>query len=168
MLIFALSNKNIKVMKRLIIIFALLITTIINAAAQKVNIECNIYNVNKKEGQWRKLWRLDDPDGGYVFLYASKHPEEIKGTPGVLLIKDCHTDNYWAYDIECPECKNRGLKKRIIMGTNLVAECNHCGSEWQNIHMGSSGQTNRSGKFSLKTYKAECDNGVTVHISNWF
>ena len=130
-----------------------------DASAQKVDFRCNIHTVNRQEGQWRELWRLDDEDGGYVLIYKSAHPDEPVGKLGLLLVRDCFNldeeePNFCAYDLECPACAYKGVESQIKMKTNLVAECPKCRAEWQNIHMGSTGQTNRMGKYHLQAYRA--------------
>jgi hypothetical protein len=52
------------------------------------------------------------------------------------------------------------------MQTKIVARCDSCNSEWQNIHMGSAGQTNQEGKFWLICYKTELA-GDILTIENY-
>lgn len=154
-------------MRRLMIIISMLVITM-TALAQKVDFKCNVHTVNKQEGQWRKLWRLDDPDGGYVIIRKAKHPNEHVGILGILLYKDSFTSDFWAYELQCPVCKDRGVQSEIGMRTNIVCECRTCKSEWQNIHMGSACRTNQNGGYYLKVYNAESDDGELVRVTNWF
>ena len=113
----------------------------------KVNFKCNIHTINKEEGQPKDP--IDDEYGGYVIIYKSRHPDEQVGRMGLLIIRDCHSlddenPNYWAYDLECPRCR----------------------AEWQNIHMGSAGQTNGIGKYWLIAYKTVLQ-GDILTICNW-
>lgn len=132
----------------------------------KVSFKCNVHTINKTEGQ-TKCEPLDDEYGGYCLILKSKHPKAQVGHMGLLLLRDSFTGNYWAYDLLCPTCYSKGYKRAIYMETKIVARCDACNSEWQNIHMGSSGQTNQQGKFSLITYPTELE-GDILYVNNWF
>lgn len=132
----------------------------------KVLFKCNIHTINKTEGQTKDS-PLDDEYGGYCLIFKSKHQREQVGHMGLLLLRDSFTGNYWAYDLLCPTCFSKGYKRAIYMETKLVARCDACNSEWQNIHMGSSGQTNQQGKFSLIAYKTELE-GDILFVTNYF
>ena len=164
--IFALSNKTNEVMKRLMIITAMVLTSILGAQAQYVEYECNIHTINKEEGQWRGDFRLDDPCGGYVIIHKSKHPNEYVGRMGLLIYKDSHSGKFWCFDTECPKCADNGVKSEIKMKSNLVAGCLKCHAEWQNIHMGQAGQTNQMGEYWLKMYRVT-KVGDIVKIRNY-
>ena len=118
----------------------------------KVSFKCNIHTINKVEGQ-TECEPLDDEFGGYCIIEKSKHKNEQVGHMGLVLLKDPHSGNIWAYDLLCPTCSAKGAKRAIYMQTKIVARCGVCNSEWQNIHMGSAGQTNQEGKFWLICYK---------------
>ena len=132
----------------------------------KVSFKCNVHTINKTEGQ-TKCEPLDDEYGGYCLILKSKHTKAQVGHMGLLLLRDSFTGNFWAYDLMCPTCYSKGYKRAIYMETKLVARCDACKSEWQNIHMGSSGQTNQQGRFSLITYQTELE-GDVLYISNYF
>ena len=53
------------------------------------------------------------------------------------------------------------------MQTKIVARCDICNSEWQNIHMGSAGQTNQEGKYWLLCYDTELE-GDSLYVKNYF
>lgn len=160
-------------MKKIVFTLVMLLASVswVSAQVQRVNFECNIHTVNKEEGQWRKLWRLDDKDGGYVLIHKSAHPDEQVGKKGLLIIRDCFNmdedePKYWAFDLECPACAYKGVESEIKMVTNLVAECPTCRAEWQNVIHGSAGQTNRMGKYWLKAYRATLV-GDIVRVRNY-
>ena len=122
----------------------------------KVSFKCNVHTINKTEGQ-TKCEPLDDEYGGYCLILKSKHQKEQVGHMGLLLLRDSFTGNYWAYDLMCPTCINGQYTWRPRLWH----------AEWQNIHMGSSGQTNQQGRFSLITYQTELE-GDVLYISNYF
>lgn len=130
----------------------------------KVSFECNIHTINKVEGQ-TNCAQLDDEFGGYCIIEKAKHKEEAVGHMGLLLLKDSFSGKIWAYDLLCPTCYNKGEKRAIRMQTILVARCEYCNSEWQNIHMGAAGQTNQEGKYWLIAYKTEV-NGDILTVKN--
>ena len=159
-------------MKRIINILRTVVTLLLLSPAlsyaaepERVSFNCNIHTINEQEGQWRKLWRLDDDFGGYVVIRKSRHPHEKVGRLGLILYKDSHSGHFWAFDIECPCCKDRGVTSEVQMETNIVVRCPVCGSEWQNIHMGSTVQTNRQGIYHLKAYHAAL-RGDTLYVSD--
>ena len=131
----------------------------------QVNFQCNIHTINKTEGQ-QTAWPLDGEYGGYCIIWKSKHKNEQVGHMGLVLLKDPHSGNIWAYDLLCPTCATNGVKRSIYMQTKIVARCDFCNSEWQNIHMGSAGQTNQEGKFWLICYKAELNRDMLT-IENY-
>lgn len=131
----------------------------------KVSFKCNIHNINKVEGQ-TKCAPLDDKFGGYCIIEKSKHKGESVGHMGLLLLRDSFTGRIWAYDLLCPTCYNKGQKNCIRMQTLIVARCEKCNSEWQNIHMGSAGQTNQEGKYWLIAYKTELNEDF-LYITNY-
>ena len=156
--------------KRIVILTSLYLMSMNSIATEpipaKVSFKCNIHTINKTEGQ-TECEPLDDEYGGYCLILKSKHQKEQVGHMGLLLLRDSFTGNIWAYDLLCPTCYSKGYKRAIYMDTKIVACCDACNSEWQNIHMGSSGQTNQQGKFSLITYQTELE-GDTLYINNWF
>ena len=156
--------------KRIVFLISLYLISMNSIATEpipgKVSFKCNIHTINKAEGQTKDS-PLDDEYGGYCLIIKSKHPKEKVGHMGLLLLRDSFTGNYWAYDLLCPTCYSKGYKRAIYMETKIVARCDACNSEWQNIHMGSSGQTNQQGKFSLITYQTELE-GDVLYISNYF
>jgi len=113
----------------------------------KVSFKCNIHTINKVEGQ-TGCEKLDDEFGGYCVIEKSKHKNEQVGHMGLVLLKDPHSGNIWAYDLLCPTCATKGVKRSIFMQTKIVARCDSCNSEWQNIHMGSSGKKINKENFS--------------------
>ena len=127
----------------------------------KVNFKCNIHTINKVEGQ-TKCAPLDDKFGGYCIIEKSKHKGEAVGHMGLLLLKDSFSGKIWAYDLLCPTCYTKGEKRAIRMQTIIVARCEYCNSEWQNIHMGAAGQTNQEGKYWLIAYKTKVDGDILI------
>ena len=132
----------------------------------KVNFTCNIHTINKVEGQ-TECEPLDDVFGGYCIIEKSKHKNEQVGHMGLVLLKDPHSGNIWTYDLLCPNCAAKGAKRSIYMQTKIVARCDSCNSEWQNVHIGSAGQTNQEGKFWLICYDTELK-GDSLYVSNMF
>ena len=116
----------------------------------EVSFKCNIHTINKVEGQ-TKCAPLDDEFGGYCIIEKAKHKGEAVGHMGI-----------WAYDLLCPTCYDKGKKRAIGMQTILVARCEYCNSEWQNIHMGAAGQTNQEGKYWLIAYKTKVDGDILI------
>ena len=149
----------------LVIIILLCVGRLFAIEPAKVRFQCNIHTINKTEGQTH-FRSLDDEFGGCCLIEKSKHKNEQVGYMGLLLIKDSFSGNIWAYDLLCPTCEEKGVMRAIRMQTEIVARCEVCHSEWQNIHMGSAGQTNDEGKFWLICYKTELI-GDTLIISNW-
>lgn len=131
----------------------------------KVSFKCNIHTINKVEGQ-TKCAPLDDEFGGYCIIEKAKHKGEAVGHMGLLLLKDSFSGIIWAYDLLCPTCYDKGKNRAIRMQTILVARCENCNSEWQNIHMGSAGQTNQEGKHWLIAYKTELKED-SLYITNY-
>lgn len=132
----------------------------------KVSFKCNVHTINKTEGQ-TKCEPLDDEYGGYCLILKSKHQKEQVGHMGLVLLRDPHSGNIWTYDLLCPNCAAKGAKRSIYMLTKIVARCDSCNSEWQNVHMGSAGQTNQEGKFWLICYDTELK-GDSLYVSNIF
>ena len=127
----------------------------------EVSFKCNIHTINKVEGQ-TKCAPLDDEFGGYCIIEKAKHKGEAVGHMGLLLLKDSFSGIIWAYDLLCPTCYDKGKKRAIGMQTILVARCEYCNSEWQNIHMGAAGQTNHEGKYWLIAYKTKVDGDILI------
>ena len=159
-------KNSIKRIRELLLSLLLLFPTLLFAIEPaKVSFKCNIHTINKVEGQPKDP--LDDEYGGYCIIAKSKHRSEQVGHMGLILLKDSFTGNIWAYDLLCPTCyAKEGIKRAIRMQTIIVARCEACNSEWQNIHMGSAGQTNQEGKYWLTTYKTELK-GDILYVSNW-
>ncbi len=149
------------------ILFALLsfVTSASAIEPAKVNFKCNIHTINKVEGQ-TNCAQLDDKFGGYCLIFKSKHQNEQVGHMGLLLLRDSFTGSFWAYDLLCPTCYSKGHKNCIRMQTVIVARCEKCNSEWQNIHMGAAGQTNQEGKHWLIAYKTELKDDI-LYVTNW-
>ena len=131
----------------------------------KVSFRCNIHTINKVEGQ-TNCAQLDDKFGGYCLIFKSKHQNEQVGHMGLLLLRDSFTGGFWAYDLLCPTCYSKGQKNCIRMQTVIVARCEKCNSEWQNIHMGAAGQTNQEGTHWLIAYKTDLKED-TLYITNY-
>ena len=159
-------KNSIKRIRELLLSLLLLFPTLLFAIEPaKVSFKCNIHTINKVEGQPKDP--LDDEHGGYCIIDKSKHKSEQVGHMGLILLKDSFTGNIWAYDLLCPSCyAKEGIKRAIRMQTIIVARCETCNSEWQNIHMGSAEQTNQEAKYWLTTYKTELK-GDILYVSNW-
>ena len=153
-------------MRLLLALFLLLAAPSSAIEPAKVNFKCNIHTINKVEGQ-TNCEQLDDEFGGYCLIYKSKHQNEQVGHMGLLLLRDSFTGGFLAYDLLCPTCYSKGQKNCIRMQTVIVARCEKCNSEWQNIHMGAAGQTNQEGKFWLTTYKTELKDDI-LYVTNWY
>lgn len=149
------------------LLFALILQTHSYAIEPtKVSFKCNIHTINKVEGQTNYA-PLDDEFGGYCIIEKAKHKGEAVGHMGLLLLKDSFSGNIWAYDLLCPTCYSKEEKRAIRMQSILVARCEYCNSEWQNIHMGVAGQTNQEGKFWLIAYKTELKED-SLYITNYY
>lgn len=144
-------------MRLLLALFLLLAAPSYAIEPAKVNFRCNIHTINKVEGQ-TNCAQLDDKFGGYCLIYKSKHQNEQVGHMGLLLLRDSFTGGFWAYA--------KGHKNCIRMQTVIVARCEKCNSEWQNIHMGAAGQTNQEGKHWLIAYKTELNSDI-LEIKNY-
>ena len=131
----------------------------------KVNFKCSIHTVNKVEGQ-NNCDPLDDEFGGYCIIDKSKHKNERVGHMGLVLLRDPHSGNIWTYDLMCPTCAAKGSKRAIYMQTKIVARCDSCNSEWQNIHMGSAVQTNQEGQYWLICYDTVLDGNILLIKNN--
>jgi len=150
----------------LAIVAVILPSLLFSIEPAKVSFKCNIHTINKVENQFKDS--LDDEYGGYCIIDKSKHKSEQVGHMGLILLKDSFTGNIWAYDLLCPTCYSKeGIKRAIRMQTIIVARCEACNSEWQNIHMGSAGQTNQEGKYWLTTYRTDLK-GDILYVSNWY
>ena len=144
----------------------LLLPVLCNATElERVNFKCNIHTVNKLEGQ-TECEPLDDEVGGYCIIEKSKYKNEQIGHIGLILLRDPHSGNIWAYDLLCPTCAAKGAKRAIYMQTKIVARCDSCNSEWQNIHMGSAVQTNQEGKYWLICYDTVLDGNILLIKNN--
>ena len=83
----------------------------------KVSFKCNIHTINKVEGQ-TECEPLDDEFGGYCIIEKSKHKNEQVGHMGLVLLKDPHSGNIWAYDLLCPTCATKGEHPHGVCRTN--------------------------------------------------
>ena len=119
-----------KVQELLLLLLLLFPSLLFAIEPAKVNFKCNIHTINKVEGQ-TNCDPLDDEFGGYCIIEKSKHKNEQVGHMGLVLLKDPHSGNIWAYDLLCPTCYVKGTKRSIYMQTKIVARCNACNSEWQ-------------------------------------
>lgn len=140
-------------MKKLVLFLSLVLFSILSSA-QTV---CVIQNVNTINRQMKMMNTVPVTEqGGCVYIYKSMC--RIKSTGGLLIYHHVFMDEYYAYERYCPECLAHGIKSLIVIQNlkcPLIARCNHCGSIFQNISQGSGQQTNRSGKYWLKTYPVE-------------
>ena len=149
-----------------VFLFMLLLPVLCNATElERINFKCNIHTVNKLEGQ-TECEPLDDEFGGYCIIEKSKYKNEQIGHIGLILLRDPHSGNIWAYDLLCPTCATKGVKSSIYLQTKIVARCDSCNSEWQNIHMGSAGLTNQEGKLWLICYDTELKED-SLYISSY-
>ena len=53
-----------------------------------VKFKCNLKTINVQEGDKRTKWTLNDPDGGWCYIYKTKHPKELVGHNGLLIYKN--------------------------------------------------------------------------------
>ena len=94
-------------MKRVLVI-AFIAHIVFSAFAIKpilVKFKCNLKTINVQEGDKRIRWTLNDPDGGWCYIYKTKHPKELVGHNGLLIYKNPYTGEYKVYDLKCPMCE---------------------------------------------------------------
>ena len=141
-------------------ILTVLMTTIAIAQVQwsenKVSYSCDIATVAAKYNQTAHDVARQ---GGWVIIPAS----DVKSngtTKGLLIYHHVFRDEYFAYDLECPHCKENGVVSKVYMKTNITCRCK-CGAEFQNISQGSNQQTNMTneGLFWLVQYNTLVRNG---------
>ena len=114
---------------------------------KKVRFVCD---VSKVAAQFNQTKTNVYEQGGYVFIPANKYKNT--GSKGLLIFHDEFQDEYYAFDQECQQCVHDGNKGHIYMKTEVTCRCSICGSEFQNISIGSAQQTNKSGNYWLVQY----------------
>ena len=147
-------------MKRIIISIIAIIIASVSASAQSVNwrdiimsratphlwAEFNINTVNKIYDR-TAAYPLSETNG-YCVIKNCKNTRM-----GLLLYHDALDENaFYAYDLECPRCKDHGVKHAIHMVTYLIARCERCHSEYSGISNGAGTQVNKEQRYSLITY----------------
>ena len=134
-------------MKRLISILVVILLSVVNVTAQEVWFECDVTKVSTQFNQ--KRTELSE-EGGYVIIPANKYKN--RGSKGLLIYHYIFGNEYFAFEIECQECKHFGKHSTVHMKTNILCRCETCSSEFQNVSHGSAQQTNGTGEFWLKQY----------------
>lgn len=131
-------------MKKILLAFVLYIQTV-TAFSQSVYYECNIQTINKQLKQ-SKIVPLYE-QGGHVIIPQNLYRNN--NSNGLLIYHHVFEDEFYAYDVTCPKCKNNGIKSTLTMESCILAKCYKCYSEWQNISHGSNQNTNLSGEYPL-------------------
>lgn len=147
-------------MKRKIISIIAIIIVSVSALAQSVNwrdiimsratpylwAEFNINTVNDIYDRTAK-YPLSETNG-YCVIKNCKNTRM-----GLLLYHDALDEHaFYAYDLECPRCRDHGVKNAIHMVTYLIARCERCHSEYSGISNGAGTQVNQEQRYSLITY----------------
>lgn len=98
-----------------------------------------VHSVNDRVNDHRG--ELLSEEGGYVNLPASFYKQDGR-SEGIIIVHD-DTNTYHAFDRRCPVCFSKGQKGIFTMSGLLVAKCNNCSAEAQNIINWGSGQLTR-------------------------
>ena len=77
-------------------------------------------------------------NGGYVNIPPESFNHD--GTSDGIIIVHDFTDHYFAYERRCPVCHAKGQHGVFTLSGLLVAKCNNCSAEAQNIVAWGSGQ----------------------------
>ena len=119
-------------MKRIFItIFTILmILDVIAIKPILVKFKCNLKTINIQEGDKRTRWTLNDPDGGWCYIYKSKHPKELVGHNGLLIYKNPYTGEFKVYDLKCPMCDRKKQNTSVQMDQTVTATCPKCGTSY--------------------------------------
>lgn len=118
----------------------------VSLSAQKVYFECNINTVNKLYGG-KNL----KENGGYVFIKNTAYKNT--GSSGLFICHSYRTDEYYAYDTECPACKANCSHCTIYLADCGTVRCKKCPAAFQIVFEGSPSQMNMDGAYSLTDYK---------------
>ena len=120
------------------IILALIVCT--SMYGQELYYECNINTLNKELKQ-TDIVTLDE-SCGYVII--PKRLLNGSGSNGMIIFHDNFREDYAAYELTCPVCKDDGIVSLIKMKTVLLPECDRCHTQWQNLCNGAPCPTNNS------------------------
>lgn len=136
-------------MKRILLLFAMFVASSIAIYAQHVYYTCNPATINKELHQTKQP--LLSEQGGWVEIPSNAC--KSKESMGILLYHAVFQDEYYAYELACPMCLKRDhVRHKLIMETNSTLQCTRCWSEFQNISLGITQQTNGPGTYDLKPY----------------
>ena len=95
-----------------------------------VKFKCNLKTINVQEGDKKIRWTLNDPDGGWCYIYKTKHPKELVGHNGFLIYKNPYTGEYKVYDLKCPMCERKKQNTSVQMDETVTATCPKCGTSY--------------------------------------
>ena len=119
-------------MKRVLVI-VFIVHVVFGAFAIKpilVKFKCNLKTINVQEGDKRIRWTLNAPDGGWCYIYKTKHPKELVGHNGLLIYKNPYTGEYKVYDLKCPMCERKKQNTSVQMDETVTATCPKCGTSY--------------------------------------
>lgn len=102
-----------------------------------VKFTCNLRTINKQEGDNRTQWTLNDKDGGWCFVYRSKHSKELVGHNGLLIYLKPYTYEYKVYDLKCPVCDKKKINSSIEMENSVESICKKCKTRYDIFNVGS-------------------------------
>lgn len=129
-----------------------------------VSYSCNIHTVNVVMEQTVGQVQLDSP-GGYVRIWDAGKltASDAIGLGGLLLLHSFDDTGFFAFDLTCPYCYQRGgnaqekMQRIVVKEDGLTARCLHCHSEFGAIYWGSPAATGgpaNSENYILRQYKA--------------
>ena len=95
-----------------------------------VKFKCNLKTINIQEGDKRTRWTLNDPDGGWCYIYKTRHPKELVGHNGLLIYKNPYTGEFKVYDLKCPMCDRKKQNTSVQMDQTVTATCPKCGTSY--------------------------------------
>ena len=167
--IFAMSNQNKGIMKRVIVLTAMIIGTILPMSAIKeipVDFECNINCVNQEEHDVHRF-SLGSSDGGWCVVKKRNHPGQKVGYGGLYIFRSPYTNEYdepqfYCVDLMCTVCAQKGIKSVVRKYTLWDVRCDKC----HTIFKVTDGRPAAStGRFSLLTYAVDVvrDGWIRVH-----
>jgi hypothetical protein len=129
-------------MQKYVIILIVLFCGVLKAYPIKpilVKYKCDLKTINTQEGDKRTRWTLNDPDGGWCYIYKTKHPKELVGHDGLLIYKKPFTYDYAVYDLRCPVCDKKKVSSTVYVNNTAVeAECDKCKTRYSLFTVGHS------------------------------
>lgn len=135
--------------------------------AYNVRYSCNISTINASLGQTDQPHL--DAQPGVVLINQYLNASDVIGVCGLLLFHAAMEDSYYAYDLACPYCYQKG--KPIALGIRdvFIAQCPDCNSEFGAIQYGSpaptAGPANEH-NLHLRQYRARLSSYSTLTVTN--